>query len=179
VRGWIFEKLKIPSAICYDLGIWIVCAMCMTNQGVTVRKWRVLRSARQTTNTASCTMPKRALGRFNNLGGYAERNTKKAGLSAQKKRRNICRQASWTHFFCFYLTFFQPNGNLFSNPSFSPPLHGLLSTSACDHYTTRLMGSQQGRRFAWATAPSKTPQSLCFPEGHPCAGVPSTATFDK
>jgi hypothetical protein len=38
-------------------------------------------------HTASCTMPKCALGNLKNLGGYADRNAKKARLSAQKEEK--------------------------------------------------------------------------------------------
>jgi hypothetical protein len=45
-------------------------------------------------------MPKRALGHLKNLGGYADRNAKKARLSAQKEEKeNI--QASLMGAFLF------------------------------------------------------------------------------
>jgi hypothetical protein len=88
-------------------------------------------------HTASCTMPKRALGHLKNLGGYADRNAKKARLSAQKEEKENIQASLIDALFCFYLTSFQPNRNTstgmpgipFSNPSFSPPMHDLLDTT--------------------------------------------------
>jgi hypothetical protein len=86
-------------------------------------------------------MPKCALGHLKNLGGYADRNAKKARLSAQKEEKENIQASLIDALFCFYLTSFQPNRNTstgmpgipFSNPSFSPPMHDLLDTTPCDH----------------------------------------------